>query len=191
MLKHSYIPVHLWLIIDKHVPLSWVTCEEFIKFWIVSYVYNFHFIVSPPVNYSFVWAIFGYYKSPWIPVGSVRKWHQLTRQQDRKICVHVVYAEKSIVVISTDSPDTVWVRDGHVVLEGCYQLFINCTLNSSCGQLKESTFIEGMQNFLWGVKQFRLCEKRRQFFLFGLEWRLILWRTSLNLCVFWETFQTV
>jgi hypothetical protein len=29
------------------------------------------------------------------------------------------------------------MRGGQVVLEGCYQLFIDSTLDSSCGQLKE------------------------------------------------------
>jgi len=69
-------------------------------------------------------------------VGSVRKWHQLTGQRTK------IYfgAEKSILVISTDPSETSNTRGGQVVLEGFYQLFINSSLNSSCGQLKEKHF---------------------------------------------------
>ena len=75
-----------------------------------------------------------------IPVGSVRKWHQLTGQRQRKICVREVWAEISIVVISTDPSETIHIRGGQVVLEGRNQLFINSALNSSCGQLRGKQF---------------------------------------------------
>jgi len=50
--------------------------------------------------------------------------------------VQDVGAEISILVISTDPSETIQMRGGQVVLEGCYQLFINSSLNSFCGQLK-------------------------------------------------------
>jgi len=73
-------------------------------------------------------------------VGSVRKWHQMTGQQQGKFCDHDVWAEISILVLSTDPSETINMRGGKVVLEGFYQLFINSSLNSSCGQLKEKHF---------------------------------------------------
>jgi hypothetical protein len=60
--------------------------------------------------------------------------------QRQKICVQDVGAKISIFVISTDPSETIRMRGGQVVLEGCYQLFINSTLNSFCGQLKEKHF---------------------------------------------------
>jgi len=60
-------------------------------------------------------------------------------------CFQETGAEISILVINTDPSDTVRIRCRQVVLEGFYQLFINSTLNSSCGQLKE---IEEAHNFL-------------------------------------------
>jgi len=94
-------------------------------------------IILPPVNDAFVWAIFCYYKSPCFPVGSFRKRQQLTREQQRIICFQDVRAKISILVINTGPSETNHMRCRHVILEGCYQLFINSTLNSSCGSLKE------------------------------------------------------
>ena len=58
------------------------------------------------------------------------------------MCVQDVVVEISIVVIGTVPSETIWMRGGQDVLEGCYQLFINSTLNSFCGQLKEKRFFE-------------------------------------------------
>jgi hypothetical protein len=96
-----------------------------------------HFIVSPPVNERFVRANFGDYKSPLIPVRISRKCNHLTRERRRNFCLQDVGVEISILVIITDSSETVSSRDGQVVSEGCYQLFINSIINSSSGQLKE------------------------------------------------------
>ena len=137
----SYIPVVklLRLITEKHDLLSWATCEELKKSWFFCYVSNWrHFIVSPPVNYAFVWAVFGDYKSRCSLVGRFRKWHQLTGQWQRQFCVQEVVTEKSIFVISTGPFVTIRICGGQVVQEGCYQLFINSSLNSSCGQLKRT-----------------------------------------------------
>jgi hypothetical protein len=69
-------------------------------------------------------------------VGRFRKCHQLTGKRQRKFCVQVAGVEESILVISTDPSVTIQNCAGQVVHEGCYQIFIYSTLNSSCGQLK-------------------------------------------------------
>jgi hypothetical protein len=79
-------------------------CKELkivVKF--VMYLPNhLHYIISPPVNEPFVGAIFGGYKSPWIPVGSSRKWHQLTRESLLKLCSQGAHVHISIFCVSTD-----------------------------------------------------------------------------------------
>jgi len=65
------------------------------------------------------------------------------------MCVPEFRAEISIVVISTDPSETINMRSGQVVLEGCYQLFINSSLNSFCGQLKDKQFYLKNASFPW------------------------------------------
>jgi hypothetical protein len=45
-------------------------------------------------------------------------------------------------VINTDPSETLQMPGGQLFLEGFYQLFINSSLNSSCGQLKEKHICE-------------------------------------------------
>jgi hypothetical protein len=140
-----------------------------------------HFIVSPPVYEAFERAIFGDYKSPWIPVGSSRKLHNLTSGRQRKKCGKDIRAEISILVISTDPSESIHMRGGQVVLEGSYQLFVNSILNSSCGQLKEKqTYVKKCIISL-AVNKLRLCIGRRHLAmsLFELGCRLILLRPNL------------
>ena len=154
------------------------------KLWIIHVCHisnRLYFIVSLPVNETFVWAIFGDYKSPWNPVGCVRKCHHLTGKRQPKICIQNVWAEISVVVISTDPSEAVWNRCGQVVLEGCYQLFINNTLSSSCGQLKDKHFLRKCIIFLWYSVNYKYVRNGDtfEFFLFELECRLILTRPNL------------
>jgi hypothetical protein len=58
-------------------------------------------------------------------------------------------------VISTDPSETNQMRGGQVVLEGCYQLFVNSTLNSSCGPLKKKLYMKKCIIFL-AVNDLRL-----------------------------------
>jgi hypothetical protein len=133
-----------------------------------------HFIFSPPVHEPFERAIFGDYEGPCFPVGNFRKWHQLTSQRPRKLCVQDIIADISIFVIITDLSETLRMPSGQVFLEGCYQLLIDSSLDSSCGQLKDK--------YIYGKKciiSLTLCtvpffKKNRHFGFFrnDLGWKL-------------------
>jgi hypothetical protein len=77
------------------------------------------------------------------------------------------WAEISILVINTNPSETNQMRGGQVVREGSYQLFINSTLNSSCGSLKEKVFYVKKCIISLAVNKLLLrnkSEKRRKFF---------------------------
>jgi hypothetical protein len=59
-------------------------------------------------------------------------------------------------VISTEPSDTIQMRGWQVVLEGCYQLFVNSTLSSSCGQLIEKQLYIKMYHFLGNISYLNL-----------------------------------
>ena len=72
-----------------------------------------------------------------------------------------------IFVICTDPSETISMRGRQVVLEGCYQLFINSSLNSFCGQLKKIFYIKICVISLTIYKLW-LCTKQRHFRVFPI-----------------------
>jgi len=164
--KHSYIRVVKFLKTINRQTCASVLSEDLTNDVIFLLCIWLHFILSPPVIYPFVWAVFRDYKSHLIPVGSVRKWHHLTRQRQRKTCDQEFGTKISILVINTGPSETVWMRGWQVVDKWSYQLFINSTLRSSCGQLKKKHFCWRNAPFSLAVNKLRVCVKRKHFGIF-------------------------
>ena len=164
--KHSYIRVVKFLETINRQTCGSVLIEDLTNVVIFLLYIWLQFILSPPVNYPFVWAVFRDHKSPLNVVGSVRKWHQLTRQRQRKTCDQEVGTKISILVINTGPSETVWMRGWQVVDKWSYQLFINSTLKSSCGQLKEKHFCWRNAPFSLAVNKLRVCVKWKHFGIF-------------------------
>ena len=118
-------------------------------------------------------AVLGENKSPLIIVEISRKWHHLTWERQRNFRFQVVGAEKSLVVISTDRSEALNLWVGQVVLEGFYQHFINSTLKSSCGQLKDKLFYLKECTVSLAVNKLRVRIKWRHYGLFPISpWML-------------------
>ena len=83
-------------------------------------------------------------------------------------CFQEIEAEISIFVISTDPSVTILMRCGHVVLERCYQLFINNPLKFSRGQLKEKQFYWRHVSVSLSVYKLPACVRRRHIGFFPL-----------------------